>query len=214
MIDDNDAARRGLSLPVKLVYTLFLCVLAPVYWIEIGPDNFLWSCDVALFVTLIALWAESGLLASAVAVSVLLPDTLWNLDFFLRLLAGVDLLGLNATGYMLDATRPAWLRGLSLFYVFLLPLSLWMVHRLGYHRRAPLVASLAWWALLPLSRVFGSPEKNINWAFGLGDPPQTWLPDMPYLAAAMILIPLVVYLPAHVLLARIFRPRGWGLWWH
>ena len=49
---------------VKLLYTAFLCVLVPYYWSAYGPTNFLYYCDVALFMTLAALWTESALLAS------------------------------------------------------------------------------------------------------------------------------------------------------
>ena len=36
-----------------------MCVLVPFYWDTYGPSNFLYFCDVALFLTLGALWLES-----------------------------------------------------------------------------------------------------------------------------------------------------------
>ena len=33
---------------VPFPYTIFVCVLVPVYWVERGPANFLWLSDVAL----------------------------------------------------------------------------------------------------------------------------------------------------------------------
>jgi len=60
---------------LKVVYTGFVAVLVPYYWRTYGPVNFLWFCDIALLVTLAALWLESPLLFSmqAVLALVLLP---------------------------------------------------------------------------------------------------------------------------------------------
>ena len=53
---------------LKVTYTAFLAVLVPVYWYNYGPTNFLYFCDIALFVTLIGIWRESALLVSMAAV--------------------------------------------------------------------------------------------------------------------------------------------------
>ena len=54
-----------------------MAVLVPVYWYYYGPTNFLYFCDVALFLTLAGLWLESPLLISMCAVGILLPQMLW-----------------------------------------------------------------------------------------------------------------------------------------
>jgi len=56
---------------LKLAYTLFICVVVPVYWLQYGPGNFLWFSDLALLATTAALWLENSLLVSMMAVSVL-----------------------------------------------------------------------------------------------------------------------------------------------
>ena len=89
-----------LSAWIKIAYTIFVCVLVPIYWVERGPANFLWLSDIALLATVPALWMENRFLTSMMAVGVLLPELAWNLDFFLRLIAGFDVIGLNGTGYM------------------------------------------------------------------------------------------------------------------
>lgn len=189
---------------LKISFTLYVVLLVPVWWREFGPANFLWACDIALFVTLIALWRESRLLASMMAVAVLVPEILWNLDFFVRLAAGRDLIGLDATGYMFDAALPLWLRGLSLFHVFLPVLLLWMIHRLGYDRRAVMATTALCWVVLPVSYLFTDPALNINWVFGWSREPQAWLPGTWYLALWMLLVPLCVYLPTHFVLKKLF----------
>ena len=70
----------------KVLLTLFVCVLVPVYWVKHGPTNFLWYSHVALFLTVAALWRESRLLLSMAAVGTLLPESAWCVDFLLGLL--------------------------------------------------------------------------------------------------------------------------------
>lgn len=194
--------RTGLiPLWVKLPYTVFLCVLVPVYWIWLGPANFLWASDIALFITLAALWLESRFLASMMTLAVLLPELLWNVDFFGRLLGG-DVL---ATAYMFDQETPLLVRGLSLFHVVLPVLLLWMLFRLGYDKRALPAQTLLAWIVLPISYWFTDPARNINGVFGLGQSPQELMPGAWYLLLMMVLIPLLVYLPTHWLLQRLFK---------
>lgn len=74
--DLRDDGRRGkrISLWIKILYTLFVCLLTPVYWVEYGPANFLWFSDIALLVTVTALWLENRLLASMMTVAALLLE--------------------------------------------------------------------------------------------------------------------------------------------
>src|SRR5438309_4182085 len=83
---------RRLPLPVKVLYTLFVAVLVPSYWSFYGPANFLWFCDIALLVTVPALWWENRLLASMQTVAVFLANVIWLVDFLARLLTGDFLL--------------------------------------------------------------------------------------------------------------------------
>ena len=48
----------GFPLGVKLAYSCFMAVLLPVYWVNYGPTNFLYFCDVALLLTLPG-WSET-----------------------------------------------------------------------------------------------------------------------------------------------------------
>lgn len=205
------SADRRIPNGLKIAYSAYVAVLVPSYWIQYGPQNFLWACDIALLVTVMALWRESALAISAMAVAVLLPELAWNTDFLSRLATGRDVFGLDATGYMFDPAIPLFMRALSLFHVFLPILLVWTVHRLGYDRRALPTASLLAWIVLPVSYFFTEPERNLNWVFGLVEVPQTWLPGPVYLAGLMVLVPVVLYLPAHLLLRRMFgRRRGAG----
>jgi len=191
---------------LSLAYTVFVAVLVPAYWLHYGPQNFLWACDIALLATVAALWRASAWIASTLAVAVLLPELGWNADFFGRLVTGRDIFGFDATGYMFDPTIPRFVRSLSLFHVLLPLLLLWLVHRLGYDRRALATATLVTWVVLPVCYFFTEPARNINWVFGLNVVPQQWMPGAWYLAVMMLLVPVLLYLPAHLLLRR-FRGR-------
>lgn len=187
---------------IKIATTLFVIVLVPVYWAHYGPANFLWFSDIALLTAVAALWLESRFLAGTMAVGVLLLELTWNIDFFVRLLTGAEPIGL--AGYMFDSSKPRYLRGLSLFHLFLPILLVWMVARLGYDRRAFLAQTLLAWIVLPISYFFTDPSKNINWIFGPRSEPQTWMPPILYLALLMLFLPVLVYLPTHLVLEKRF----------
>ena len=192
----------------QVALTLFLVVLVPVYWRRYGPGNFLWFSDIALFLITAALWLGSALLASMAAVAVLLPELVWNVDYFGRLLTGRRMVGL--ADYMFDERRSAFLRGLSLFHVVLPPLLVWAVARLGYDPRAfPAQVGLAW-VVLPLTYLLTAPEKNVNWVHGAGGRIQRRIPPLAWLGLLMVAFPLVVYLPTHLALRHLFPEREQG----
>lgn len=186
---------------LKIAYTLFVCVVAAVYWRRYGASNFLWFSDIALFVIVAALWLESGLLASMMALSILLLDVGWNVDFFGRLMMGRSLLGLSK--YMFDRKIPLPVRLLSLFHIWLPPLLLWIVYRLGYDERALLAQTVLAWVVLPVSYLVTDPRENINWVRGLRGDSQNWMPGRLYLALLMLALPLFVYLPTHLVLKKL-----------
>jgi len=194
--------RAVIPLWLKVSYTLFVCFLVPVYWRHYGPANFLWFSDIALLVTLPALWLESSLLASMMTLAVLLPELAWNVDFFVRLVTGARLMGLSA--YMFDRGIPRFLRALSLFHVGLPPLLLWMVHRLGYDKRALIAQIFVAMIVLPLSYGFSNPRENVNWVYGFGERPQTTVPPLWFLAFLILMFPLALYLPTHLVLDKVF----------
>src|SRR5688572_24299001 len=131
---------------LKIAYTLFICILVPIYWKQYGPGNFLWFSDIALFVTAAALWLESSLLASMMAVSVVVLESIWIIDFLIRFITGTSVIGLSA--YMFDSKIPLSIRALSLFHVVLPVLLLVLLYQLGYDRRALFAQTLLAWIIL------------------------------------------------------------------
>src|SRR5215469_18638834 len=139
------AAARRIPLWLKVLYTAFVAVLVPYYWRAYSPWNFLFFCDVALLVTLVGLWTESRFLISLEAVAILLPQTVWVVDFVARA-SGKHLLGM--TDYMFDPRLSLWTRGLSLFHGWLPFLLVYLLIRLGYDRRA-----FAWQSVIGVALV-------------------------------------------------------------
>ena len=206
-------ATNRVPLWLKLVYTAFMAVLVPVYWYWYGPTNFLYFCDVSLFLTLIGIWIESSLLVSMCAVGLVAVQTLWVVDFLLNFF-GVPLVGM--TDYMFKHENSLFLRGLSLFHGWLPFLLVYLVWEFGYDRRGfPAWTVLAWVLMLvcfffmpPPNPNAGLQPVNINYVFGPSDAvAQAFVHPYIWLAGMLIGLPLLVYLPTHLFLAR-FAPKA------
>ena len=205
---------RAVPTAVKMAYTAFMAVLVPVYWYHYGPTNFLYFCDMALFLVLFALWRNSALAASAAAVGIVVPQLFWCVDFAVEL-TGNHLS--HMTSYMMDDRRPLFLRSLSLFHGWLPFLLLYLVHVLGYDRRGLFAwTGLAWAAcliaffLLPpagASVPDVNTPLNVNYVYGLNDSkPQEWMSAPSYLILWMIGLLVCFFVPTHLALKKVFKP--------
>ena len=198
----SSIAPEQIPLWLKVGYTAFVCVLVPIYWRHYGPGNFLWFSDACLLIALVAIWLESSLLTSIVALAILILDIAWNLDFFAKLLTNTSITGLSA--YMFTRETSLLIRALSIFHVFFPVLIIWMLSRLGYDPRALAIQTLLAWILLPLSYFFTRRSENVNWVHGFGNNPHRWLAPPLHVLLLMILFPLVIYLPTHFVLQKLF----------
>jgi hypothetical protein len=190
---------------LRLAWTAFVAVLVPVYWMHYGPQNFLWFSDIALFTVAVALWTRHPLLPSMMAVGVLALELLWTLDFLVLLATGDSAVGL--TQYMLRDDIPGYVRALSLFHLAIPPVLVWMLYRWGYDRRALLAQTLLAWVVVPVTYAVTEPAYNINWVFGPGEDPQQLIPPLAYLGVLMVALPLIVYVPTHLLLRLFFASQ-------
>jgi len=209
---DATEPRSRVPLWLKIIYSLFVAVLVPYYWRAYTPWNFLYFCDVALLVTLVALWTESRFLVSLEAVAILLPQTVWVIDFLFRA-AGLRLLGM--TDYMFNPTLSLTTRGLSLFHGWLPILLVYLLIRLGYDRRA-----FAWQSVIGVGLLlfcfFVAPKPpapvlhpnmavNINYVWGLDDHhPQTRMAPGAFIAMLCAVFVVGIYTPTHLVLRWVF----------
>jgi hypothetical protein len=192
---------------IKIAYTVFLAVLVPKYLGHYGPANFLWFCDIALLLTLLALWTESSFLASMQLVAVFLGQLVWSADLVYRLITGVHLIGW--THYMFNEQVPLDIRLLSLYHGWHVFFLLWVVWRLGYDGRAWIAQSALAWVVLPICYFFTDPVRGLNGAFGFtGQNAQTLMAPEVYLLVVMIAYPVCIFLPSHLVFRYlIFRRR-------
>jgi len=158
----------------------------------------------------IGLWLESSLIFSWVASGLLLFQTIYTVDFAGALLSGRHVIG--GTEYMFDPGLPVTIRLLSLFHVVTPPLLVWAIWRLGYDRRGWRLQTLMAWMVVPIN-YFWRPEQDVNWARGPFFHEQHVMPGPVYLFGYLVVVPLCVYLPTHLLLNRLsgrWRARQQG----
>ncbi|HET7292367.1 MAG TPA: hypothetical protein VFM88_08080 [Vicinamibacteria bacterium] len=181
----------------------WLAIYVPCYAWAYGPANFLFLCNLAVFLVAAGLWRGDAMLLSSQAVGLLAVSLVWTADFSSRLATGAHWIG--GTEYMWDSKWPAFARALSLYHVAAPLVLLHGLRRLGYDARGyPLQSALAVAGVL-LGRLFG-PDANINGAFA--DPMfrRVWGPPPIHLAVVAGALVLGVYPLTHLVLRRAFRP--------
>jgi hypothetical protein len=197
-------SRAILPLWLKLVALLYLCGFVSYGWKNYGLQYFLWFSCLGVIGTVLALWLENRLLASMMLLSTFIADEIgWGGDFFFRLIFGWH--PYNATNYMFDHRLSLYGRAISLYHLYIPILLVWMVFKLRYDKRAIVTQTLYAMLVLFLSFTVTNPASNINWVFGVGPQPQTYVPAWLYLVGEMVFIPVVFYLPMHLLLMKL----GW-----
>jgi hypothetical protein len=186
----------------KLAYTAFVIYVMAVWWKHYGWTNFLWFSDIAFIGAVPAMWLESAAMASVLTVAVLVPELLWNLDYAGRLLLRRRITGL--TDYMFERDRLLLLRGLSLFHVPLPLVLVWLVAAYGYDASVGLSGAIVLAAVvLPWSRFVSTPDKNINWTYGLGGWRVQW-PGWLYVAVLFAGFVLFVFVPTDAFLRLVW----------
>jgi len=194
-------AKPLLPLWLKISYTFMVCVIIPVYWVDLGPGNLLWFSDIALMALVPALWLENRLINSTMAVAVFFLEVAWVVDF----LTGGNLIQIAA--YMYEDDTDTHIRILSgLFHLALPPVILLLLVRLGYDTRAFWAQVALAGLVLPATYLLTAPSDNVNWVFGPADQ-QELLPPLVYLALLMAVLTLAVYLPSHLFFRRFFTNR-------
>ena len=140
---------------------------------------------------------ESRLIFSWQATGLLIFQTLYAIDLVWAFTTATHVIG--GTEYMFDARVPLFLRLLSLFHLVTPPLLLWAIWRLGYDTRGWKYQTLTAWIVVPIC-YFWRPQYDINWARGPFSHEQHFMPGVIYLLGYLILVPLLVYWPSHLVL--------------
>jgi hypothetical protein len=194
-----------LPLWLKIFWTAWVLAWIPVYWRQYGLQNFLYFCDLGNILIAVGLWSERPLIFSWQATGLLLFQTLYTVDLIGAILSGRHVIG--GTEYMFDAHVPLFIRLLSLFHVVMPPLLLWGIWRLGYDKRGWKYQTVLTWIVVPIN-YFWRPQFDVNWARGLFFHEQHVVPGPLYLIAYLVVVPLTVYWPTHLLLDWLYMRSG------
>ena len=197
---------------LKVFLVLFSCTLAVYNARMHGLGSLLYICNVALFIATIGICFERQLLVSMAAVGVIAIQLLWVIDLTGTLI-GTPIIGM--TDYMLGDALPLVKRLLSLFHAWLPMVLLFALWRLGYRKEAlPLWTALTWIVLLISYFFLPAPPApadaplaatNVNYVYGLhSSGPQSRVPAWAWLGAMMVVLPLVVFYPSHLVFTRCF----------
>jgi hypothetical protein len=203
-MSENRPTNPKIPLWLKVGWTVWLSVWAPVYWRQYGAQNFLFFCDIGNFLIAMGLWSESRVILSWQAVGLIVFQTLYAIDLIGAALFRYHIIG--GTDYMFDQNVSFFVRLLGLYHLIVPPLLLWCVRHLGYDGRAWKLQTLTAWIVVPIN-FFWRPQYNVNWARGIGHE-QHLVPGWLYLAADLSVVPLVIYWPTYLVLKRwAARPR-------
>lgn len=197
---DVPFAPRRPPRPLLIAFVAFVALWLPVYWVHYGAKNFLWLCDLAVFMTLFGLVRGSALWLSAAAAGVLFVQVGFAVDLLGRLASGRHLVG--GTEYMFDAAIPLGVRLLSLFHLALPFVHVIALRRTGYDRRGLWLMTLVIWIALVPALLFFT-DDNINMVVRPFGREQTAMSPAVYVAALFVAYPLLVFWPGHAILARV-----------
>jgi hypothetical protein len=193
MKDRNDHTNSRIPLWLKLSWTAWILVWAPLYWNHYGAQNFLYFCDLGNLLITLGLWLESRLILSWQAVGLFVFQTFYAVDLIAAYAFGIHPIG--GTEYMFDPTIPLAVRLLGLYHLFVPLLLLWAVRRLGYDPNALKYQIITTCIVVPIN-FFWRPEYNVNFARGIGHE-QHLMPGWAYLLGYLVVAPLLVYWPTH-----------------
>lgn len=193
-------AHSNIPLWLKIAWTAWIFVWAPIYYKQYGVQNFLFFCDLGNILITFALWLESSLIFSWQAVSLLVVQVFYSMDLLAAFFFGKHLTG--GTEYMFDSNIALPIRILGLYHLIVPPLLLWAVRRLGYDQRAFKLQTVTACILIPICSMW-RPQFNVNWARGLGHEQHAvvgWL----YVIAYLVVVTGAIYWPTHLFLTRFY----------
>ncbi|MBF0594666.1 MAG: hypothetical protein HQL22_06835 [Candidatus Omnitrophica bacterium] len=120
----------------------------------------LWFCSVTTGLLAYSLFRKNALMMTICLVLAVPAQSVWVYDFILQLMGK----GMGRTA-MLVPCGPFIFWGSVVIHTFLIPVSLWGVWRLGFHRKALLWAMGYGAALLMASYYWTPAAKNVNCVF-------------------------------------------------
>ena len=104
-----------------------------------------------------------------------------------------------------DAKIPLYIKFLSVgMHLAAPPLLVWAVRKLGYDRRGLLLQMATVCVLLPICWLGWNETHNLNWVYKPFNRPQQSMTPGLYLVVCIVGYTLLVFLPTHLVLSRLF----------
>ncbi len=197
---DYIKTRNNIPLVFKLFYCLFFLTIIYFNIIYYGISNLLWFSHFALILLLIGILTENNLIISMMGLTSLLFYLGWSLMFIFRLLFGFNFQSLD---YMFLSNIPIYVRSLSLFHIIIPFFVIYLINSLGYNKNALKYQSFLGVLLLIVTYIL-SPEKNINWIYGIVEP-QSMFHPLFYLLLLCFGLLVLIYPPTHFILSYFFE---------
>ncbi|MFW6025144.1 MAG: hypothetical protein ACOCRX_02270 [Candidatus Woesearchaeota archaeon] len=191
----------NLKIPLffKLICFFLFSVSLYINSFHWGIKNLLQFSHFTLILLLLGILFNSKLIISMATLASLPFYISWTVFYLLEILFN---LGTLSMAYMFLDTIPLFVRSFSLFHIFLIPILLYFHHSFGYVKKSFKYQSLLGVFILWLT-YFISPEKNINWVYGIVTP-QNYFHPLIYLMLISIGLIFLVYLPTHLILKYFF----------
>ena len=187
-----------MALGLKLLFWTFVVAWALVYAGFYPLVNFLWTCNMGLILTAVALaFNEHRLTLSVCLILVALPDFAWTVDVTIAATTGIHPTG--ATAYMFDPEIPKHVRLFSYEHVLLTPVLVFLLWSRGYDRRALPLAALLVLVLYYITYWLAEPATQVNWVWGpFGQQQSLFTPALYPLFAALV-FSIIFLIPGHFL---------------
>jgi len=142
---------------------LLLGTVALVNGISVNISNVFWYSYIAMFIIAIGLLRKDSFLLSSQLNILFIPYIIWNIDFFYRIIVSKPLFGLTDYFFI---QGPLIGKIVTLQHVFTIPILLYALYRIKVYRKDTWKLSFIIVTLLYiLTRIFTSPELNINCVF-------------------------------------------------
>jgi hypothetical protein len=129
-------------------------------YVRHGEISFLWFCNIAALLLALGIYLSNLKIMSVIMIFAIPAQGLWIIDFFLEFFG----FGFGRTAHLFLFGSDIFLTSLNL-HIGLIPISIFMIWRHGFHRHCFGIAFISGLLLLIFSFIFTHPLGNINCVF-------------------------------------------------
>jgi hypothetical protein len=189
---------------LKIFLQLYLAAMLPLYNFVYKSNFVLWGCSIGLYLTFIALTFKSRLAMSMAFVGTFFSCSVWCVDLICQLFFDQMIFGVEVTN-VFTSFLPFWVKLFSFYHVFTPVIWIYCLKKWGYEPKALYYFIFLYWFNLLAVYLFTTPSDNINWVFMPTVKMWQNISPLTWLILEMILLPIFIYYPMHLIAIRIFK---------